>query len=212
MPALPGAVVTAALPVLGVDPGRTGAACLLGADERVVSWWLWRPSGAEDGPIRLWTSGGTDWVFEEGMSHIATLMARVVDDLTDMGGAVVVVEGLYVPRPREGMVCRRKAPETEAYLGLVRHVLTLAELTGAILDPLQSVAVGEVLRPKAEQWRREILSIKRGTPSDEAEARAIAACRGGLVRGLEEVADPHLAEAAMIARWGWVQQRAAGRG
>ena len=109
--------------------------------------------------------------------------------------AVVVVEQLFVPR--------QASPAT---------FLPLAEETGALVASLRPLGDGEVLRVLASQWRPAILGLRANVSSKAAEAAALAACRGGLVRGAEEVADPHLAEAAMIARWGWVQQCAAGRG
>lgn len=186
-----------ALSTLGVDPGRTGAACLLGPDGRtVLRWWTWcyrrRKAGdvyvVEEGerggtppPRReIWTMGG-----------VGTLIAG---HPAIRGPVLVVLEQLFVPR----------AASPASFL-------TLAEDTGELKGALRGA--GEVVRALASTWRPAVLGLPRNASSDASEAAAMAACRGGLVRGLEDVVSPHLAEAACLARWGWVQQRqiAAGR-
>lgn len=199
-------------PVLGVDPGAEGGAVLLDVDGRtVLDWWLWRPRDRKDEARgwALWGHGWADWTEHVSLSELGDEIAEDVDRQLEAGLVSLVVEGLFVPRPRDGLTCWRGQRETEAYLGRVRSTLTLAENTAELMGPLRAAAV-EIHRPKASTWRAAVLGLPRNVASDVAERTAIALCRATL-RGLEEVEHPHLAEAACMAKWGWVQQVGVGR-
>lgn len=183
-------------PVLGVDPGRTGGACLLGSDgRRALATWRWAPSG--DG-YELWAAyavwqgadDGARWLRSlagVGEAIAAGARGQLVEDLA------LCCEGLFVPP------------------GRAHGVLELAEATGELLGPLRALSEAEPLRPRASTWRPAVLSIPPNTPADRAEAVAVHAVRLGLVRGLPELVDRHVAEACCIARWGWVAAQRAGQ-
>ena len=66
------------------------------------------------------------------------------------------------------------------------------------------------MRVVASAWRPLILGLPASVSSDVAEQTAIRVLSGRrpLISGLGELAkNPHVAEAAMIARFGWVKQR-----
>lgn len=182
-------------PTLGVDPGREGGAVLLANDGRhVLGWWLWRPHVAREdgqGTYGLWDWTSSEWTELPSLHAVASVIAMDAEDLGGHGLSVVV-EGLFVPpyRPPSG-------------------VLALAEATGELLGPLRALSEVAPLRPLASRWRPDVLGLPRNAASEVAERAAVVYARRVLV-GLEEVANPHLAESACIARWGWVQsQRAA---
>lgn len=182
-----------ALPTLGVDPGRTGAACLLASDGRMVlRWWTWCHRRRKAGDVYVveeGARGGTPPPRREigTMGGVGTLIAG---HPTIRGPVLVVLEQLFVPR--------MASPAT---------FVTLAEDTGELKGALRGA--GDVVRALASTWRPAVLGLPQNASSDASEAAAMAACRGGLVVGIEDVVSPHLAEAACLARWGWVQQQEA---
>lgn len=187
--------------VLGVDPGHgAGAAVLLAPDGRSVEGvWAWayldrkvpvydvrehRPEMAA--PTR----------YEAASLHrlASAAIAPVARDVPHH----LVVEGLFV---WEGHDCGFD---------------TLAEATGEIMGPLRDDALS-LERPLARSWRPVVLPRGWGRTSAEAERAAHTVCRATMA-GLEPwlgVDDdgqplwPHVCEAALMARWGWVQARGA---
>lgn len=203
-------------PVLGVDPGHTGAAVLLAADGRRALL------------ARAWTRRerkGSD-VYE---IYRCTESERVVPSLHAVG-ALIVTDALraleYVPTLHLDNPCayRLAVEGLFARPGLELHgVVSLAEATGELMGPLRGLAL-ETLRPKASTWRPAVLGLPANGPSVDAELaawRALACGRPPLVEGLdvwlarttithrsvrrEHPAWPHVVEAACIARWGWTQ-------
>lgn len=198
------------VPVLGVDPGATGGAVLLDrTGTRALAAWRWRPSRSRKtsdlylqtvvgGQLLEGTSRADGIERVSGQHEVGQALARVAL----LEPYLLCLEGLFVPRPRQGQ-------PTGKHLGQVRSVLTLAESTGELAGPLRQGAT-KVLRPTAAQWRHAVLGLHTRTSSDHAEEVALRAMRGRppLVADLGElVGDPHVAEAACIARWGWLQTK-----
>lgn len=197
--------------ILGVDPGADGGAVLLDpTGRRAVVAWSWRQRKRRGAVVYVLE------VVEGGASAAAPTprdtvhgVARTLQRAAKAQPYALSLEGLFVPRPPNGLVCRRGEKRTEAFLGRSRHVITLAETTGQLLGPLASHAEA-VWRPTAAVWRTDILGLPRNISSDAAERVAVAAMEGliPMVADLGELScDPHVAEAAAIARWGWVQQQ-----
>lgn len=182
-------------PALGIDPGKTGGGGLLAADGRTaLASWSWSPSG--DGYVVWRWRADTDRtppsLWRAALCHVGSLIAADVRGvLGEAPDLTLCIEGLYVD-PRW--------PAT---------AIELAEATGALVDPLRVLASGEVLRPTAAKWRPAVLSIPANTPVAEAEAAAVRAVRAGLVLGLPELTDGHVAEGLCLARCGWVLARGA---
>ncbi|MCK5090504.1 MAG: hypothetical protein KAQ88_11050 [Hyphomicrobiaceae bacterium] len=191
-------------PIVGIDPGRDGGAVVLAPDGRhVVAAYRWRHS------VRGWFNLRTIAANQPGPT------VRV-GSLGDVGAAierriagrdvVLCVEGLFVPRPDKG-----KKPGAK-YLGQVARVVTLGEYAGQVFGPAARHA-SVTFRPSAGQWRPLVLGIPASSPSKFAEEHAITAltrARPPLVVGLGELAkDPHVAEAACIARFGWLKAKEA---
>lgn len=175
-------------PALGVDPGKTGGACLLASDGRtVLATWHWRPS---EWASVVWSSLRDDPCWKGGLYGVTM---QVVADVRELLGPhpdlTVAVEGLFVPS------------------GRTHGVLELAEATGELIGPIRSFIQGEPLRPRAAVWRPAVLGLAPNTEAAKAEAAAVRAVRAGLVAGLPELEDGHVAEAACIARWGWATAR-----
>lgn len=185
--------MSAALPTLGVDPGRTGAACLLAPDGRtVLQWWTWTHRVRKAGDVYV-----LRWSRDPGHDHTLPSLCAVAGGIARRAlptglHVSLVVEGLFVPQ------------------GRVNGAMTLGECTGELIGPLREISLGPILRPTAGTWRPAVLGIRPNTRAAEAELRAVQAVRAGLVDGLEINGDGHLAEAACIARWGWVQQQRGG--
>lgn len=196
---------------LGIDPGLEGGAVLLhpGGSVAVAAWRWRRPKGRNPQGFYVQTIegglplGGTP--HRDGTRRVGTL--HEVGELLRnrlSGLVVLVLEGLFVPRRRGGQTM-------QAYHGRIRHVLTLAEAAAEVAGPVKARAV-EVYRPTAAEWRPSVLGVARTASSDLSERVACQAMQASrpLVAGLGPLAsDPHTAEAACMARWGWVQQQQA---
>jgi len=174
--------------VLGVDPGRTGGAVLLGSDGlSVLGAWKWRKSSE-----RYIVRNALDGALINRVDCMGEVGAVLCCEATELQWpSSVVLEKLFVPRG--GKV----SPAS---------FVTLAEDTGMLAWALRSLAPLE--RPSAGEWRAAVLGTPRNTSSDKAEAAAMFYCERAL--GMARPTSPHVAEAACMARWGWVRKRAAG--
>lgn len=182
-------------PALGIDPGKTGGAVLLDQDGRsMLAAWSWCPSGeGETAGYSLSSAVDDQYSVGDWRSALVRVGDQIASDvrrtLGEAPDVVLCCEGLFVD-PRW--------PAT---------AIALAEATGALLDPLLALASGEVLRPLASTWRPAVLRIPASTPAAQAEAAALRAIRAGLVRGLSELENGHVAEAACLALYAWSQAR-----
>lgn len=191
-------------PTIGIDPGRDGGAVVLAPDGRTaLAAYRWRRAKAVGFNVRHVRLGEpTPFVRLSCLSTIGAAIAR------ELGGreCVLAVEGLFVPRPAKGKKADAK------YFGQVARVLTLGEYAGQVFGPVIPHAA-VTFRPNAGEWRPAILGIPASSPSKFAEEHAITAltrARPPLVVGLGELAkDPHVAEAACIARFGWLKAKQA---
>jgi len=191
------------IPTLAIDPGATGGAVYLDADGRtVLGAWHW---------VRRKRKAGTVYVLRSvvvghelpvvGYEHLGSVGLAMFDATAGTWPVLLVCEGLFIPR--------RKRGEQEAkYTGRVRSTLELAESAALVYGPNLTNA-SELLRPTAAVWRPAVLGLPANASSDLAERMAIQLA-GATMTGLGELgSDPHVAEAAAMARWGWVQQRQA---
>jgi len=192
-------------PIVGIDPGRDGGAVILAPDGRhVMAAFRWRHSASNWFNLRSVAANvAGPAVRVSSLGEVGAAIARRVP-----AGCVLVVEGLFVPRVPKG-----RKPDAK-YLGQVARIVTLGEYAGQVFGPASCRAV-MTLRPTAGEWRATILGIPANSPSKFAEAHAIQAltkARPPLVVGLGDLAtDPHVAEAACIARWGWLKARQAAK-
>jgi hypothetical protein len=186
-----------ARPVLGVDPGNeAGAVVLLDPDGRTVrAAWTWRRLKRRLGDVwRLDDHLGGTLTCHDLVEAAETIRRDLALVLAELGAKQVdlVVEGLFVAQGGKLNV---------------QSVLPLAESAGILLGCLAGLAAGAALRPRASEWRPVVLGLGTNTPAAQAEAVAV---RMGLAAfdGLGELAQVgHVAEAAWMARWGWVQAR-----
>lgn len=189
------------LPTLGVDPGRTsGAAVLLDADGRtVLAWWTWcllRRKGGDAWRVTRKAPG--EDLMVDALWEVGRLVAIDVSRCLGEGDPVLVVEGLFVPRARRGG--RPVNPQ---------DVVPLAEATGELIGGLRMTPA---YRPLATEWRGLTLGLMARTPAADAEAyaRKTAAAAFDWPKGTGPATEAErgaLAEAAFIARYGWVQQK-----
>ncbi len=194
------------LPTLAIDPGATGGAVYLDADGRtVLGAWHW---------VRRKRKAGTVYVLRSvvvghelpvvGYEHLGSVGLAMFDATAGTWPVLLVCEGLFLPRPPAGAT---KAV-MDRHMGQCRSVLTLAESAALVYGPNLTNA-SELLRPTAATWRPAVLGLPANASSDLAERMAIQLA-GATMTGLGELgSDPHVAEAAAMARWGWVQQRQA---
>lgn len=87
-----------------------------------------------------------------------------------------------------------------------QSVIPLAESAGFMLGALCGRA-RRTLRPRAVEWRHEVLGLSPRTKADIAEAVAVRMGQAAF-DGLGALADVgHVVEAAWMARFGWAQQK-----
>jgi hypothetical protein len=189
------------LHVIGVDPGQEGAAVLLAPDGRTVEavWaWTYRDRKAPVFEVRQELPGLGVTELEVRFLH-QLVMASTLPVLRKTGPYLLVGEELFV---WEGHDCGFD---------------TLAEVTGEVLGPLRSSAAGSA-RVLARKWRPVVLPRGWGRSSADAERAAHTVCRATMLgldawlgqrelEGRPHPSWPHVLEAALMARWGWLQQR-----
>ena len=190
------------LPIVSVDPGHDGGAVVLEA------------SGRHAVAAVRWRRNPRGYLVRDLAGP-----SRKVPDLPSVGRVIsraigprrfrLIVEGLFVPRPPKTLnAADRKA--VDRYTGQVRHLLELAEAAALVYAQLVDERVEQFDRATAAVWRPAILGIPPNSPSKFAEehaVRAVTKVRPPLVDGLAELAtDPHVAEAACLARYGWTLQ------
>lgn len=174
--------------IVGIDPGHNGGAvCLVDGVARHA--WRWRRYGRKRPPSYV-VSG------EPGTRRLHCVIEGIVD-LAETHRPHVIgiasVEGLFVHRDR------------------TNGVLELAETTGKVLGVLEAY-VDTIVRPLASEWRPRVLGLRGNVASDLAESTAVAAlnAKRGIVEGwtanipAELRRDPHVCEAACIARFAMV--------
>lgn len=181
------------LPHIGIDPGKSsGGVVHLSPDgRRVLGWAAWWRSGKR---LRFESDHQRARSVDRWQDVLVLLSRwRRLDHFR------LTVEGLFIV-PRRGT----SSPAS---------VLQLGESAGALLGLFVDGADGEVLRPRAmEEWRPLVLGLSKRTRASQAEAYAVDRApllfewQGGFP-ALPKRALGAVAEAACIARWGWVQHR-----
>jgi len=183
---------------LGIDPGVTGGAVLLAPDGvTALQAWGWRRMGRSKkragrhcwrvmAPSGLETEAPT-------LSAVGAWMAYTCPVPT----YVLTVEGLF------------GRGETLRILGESAGVLYSHLELGALNDLSERKAGTLEWRPRSRTWRSDILGISESqTGADGAEALALRTVPTWC-SGLGELAtNGHVAEAACMARWGWLKNRA----
>ena len=201
------------IPVLGIDPGKVeGGAVLLAADGKTaLAAWHWIERRRKAGNVyvvREQWGDDLDSCDVSTLHHIGEGLRRITT--SESGAFDLVVEALFVPRlPKSALAGRMSRQEVQTFMGKARSVHALAEAAALVYGPLTPYGA-HLVRPLASAWRPLILGLPASVSSDVAEQTAIRVLSGRrpLISGLGELAkNPHVAEAAMIARFGWVKQR-----
>lgn len=202
------------IPVLGIDPGKVeGGAVLLASDGKTaLAAWHWIERRRKAGNVyvvREQWGDDFDSCDVSTLHHIGEGLRRITT--SESGAFDLVVEALFVPRlPGSALAGRMSRAEVQTFMGKARRVHALAEAAALVYGPCLAYASGPPLRVLASAWRPLILGLPASVSSDVAEQTAIRVLSGRrpLISGLGELAsNPHVAEAAMIARFGWVKQR-----
>lgn len=189
---------------LAIDPGATGGAVLLGPEgvhARAAWSWVQRRRRRETVYELRETLDGLS-VHKEQVVSLSAVSTQIRQRCS-FEPFDLVVEDLFIPSLPPFL--RRNSEEADKYLGRCASVIALAEHTGQVYGPIVGVAQS-VRRVLASEWRPSVLSIAPNASSDRAEREAIRVLTGfaPLVSGLGELGhDPHVAEAACMARWGW---------
>jgi hypothetical protein len=187
--------MTAAAPVLGIDPGHDGAAVLLdGAGE--PRWaGRWRPlkrtkDGVDYRVYRLdWEPLGGALYSSEHRTVAGVGAALSAQVRIQLGEARLhlVAEGLFVFSMARGDA-GIELGKTVGWLtaGLLEHALSYDE-------------------PRARKWRPDVLGCNPAESSDEAERLALLRWRSRWSGHLAN--DAHVAEAECLAwyRWTWLR-------
>ena len=208
--------MTPLLPVVAIDGGHVGACVALDeTGRRALFAYSWARRKRKGGTVySLSTAEGA--LCDRTNLHQVGIEIRNQLDRLQIFRHLLVVEGLFVPRPSSQAAAdlarprrqqRRDGPGAK-YLGQVSSVFKLAEAGALVTGPLLSRAVGDVERPLASKWRPAILGLPANCSSDESEAlaiRMVTEARPPLVSGLGDLGlNGHVAEAACQARWGHV--------
>lgn len=168
--------------ILGVDPGHSGAAVLLGSSARgPVRAWTWARLSRADGPIYRLRSG-------EAEQEIPTLYGVGVRIAAEAGAwDALAVEGLFAGRNGSAAI-------------------ELAEATGRLLAALEPGAA-RIYRPTWSQWAPAILApgVRASSASVTAAQPIWLAAHGIDSRALDPA---HAWDAACIALYGLVREPA----
>lgn len=178
--------------VLGVDPGHSGGAVLLRDGEHVERAWAWRRRSRKAGKIyELRSVGEHSWRIEGEFPRLADAMCWVLGDCPKPYDLVV-----------EGLLPHRKSS--------AQSLISLGEATGVQVGVFTQGAQ-RLWRPVASEWRRR-LGLGVGRAWSEPHAVAEAEARWGLFSGWDrprnksaEALRGHVAEAAWMARFGWLE-------
>lgn len=175
---------------IGVDPGHTGGAVLLGDAGRPVACWAWRKLKRKGGDVyRLDEANGPSQEVAT-IAGVGALLDQAVAEIT-REPLHLAVEGLFVPPGG------RFAASVPTAIELAR---TVGWLTAGLIQRAASVVM-----PKASDWRPVVLGCRNRAPSDEAERLALIRWRTLWSGPLAD--DPHVAEAAGIGAWAVAQRR-----
>lgn len=175
--------------VLGIDPGRSGAATALRLERGkkgrgiVADHMDWKESTR--GGIRGYKVIG-GWF--KTIAGLAEYMIQEWLGSEEMGEFEIVAVAI------EGMVIDKKKS--------MKGLITLIEETGAMVDAVKSEGLKVDYRPTAPKWRGRVLHIGSHTRRDVAEKYAME-CKGrlfGEASGLHSVHDVESACIAMYAR------------
>lgn len=185
--------------VLGIDPGHEGAAVLL-VDGKVVYAWTWKRYG-EKKPARYYLSIGA----LESMVGAPPLGATLT--MGQIGGTIAYAcdfgsyHGQLDMLAVEGLFVGKDPPAA----------LTLAELAGKVMGPLEDAA-RHIHRPQARQWRPRVLGLPPTASSvlSVRTASLVLNVRRGLLPRWLALPDgmrynEHLLEAGCIARDGDIE-------
>lgn len=177
------------MPTIGIDPGHTGGACLLGDAGRPVACWAWRPLARKSGRVyRLDEAHGPSQEAST-IAGVGSLLNVAVGELTHGETLHLAVEGQYVDRRR---------------LGTVPTTLELARVAGWLSAGLVQRAAS-VVHPLASQWRPAVLGLSAYATSEASERAALLRWRTLWSGDLAD--NPHVAEAAAQASWAHQQAR-----
>lgn len=197
-----------ALHTLSLDGGADGGCTLLDPTGRQgLGGWGWHLRPLKSGDRYVLSSTTVSFTREEGNLHEIGRIVRL--EAYDLGAKVyhLVVEDQYLPAPTAEDLETREA--VNRYLGRLKRVCTLSAYAALVYGPLLPAAAS-VSTYMASEWRSVILGSGR-LSSSAAEEKAVELCTRGRPRiadGLGQLAqDPHVAESACLARYGWLLQR-----
>lgn len=192
--------------LLGIDPGRTGAALLLSPAKQPTVLWTWRPRTR--GGVRVYEVCIVQHVPGE---DVPRQRRETVESLHDLG--VLMRDGT---RRVTGAKRWRLAAEAPHISRLnPRTGLSLAVTTGKITGPMEPNTGGEQLVQPAE-WRAELLQLPPRTPRDRCKRISLREMPRRLpllapmleavsrLHGVKRSKLDHVTDAAGVAEYGYL--------
>jgi hypothetical protein len=145
---------------LGVDPGESAGAALVGEDAQgrwVVAWWAWHLLHRRDGDVWRLRQPGRDAMELSTPHEVGGLIERHLrySPAYEPADVSLCVEGLFA----------RKASAAQ--------ILKLGTTKGKLVGPLEEL-LGPYLEPQAGVWRPKAAGIPARTPKRQAKRLAIA--------------------------------------
>lgn len=182
------------LPAAGVDPGRTGAAVLLDAPDRLLAVVAWKPcTVAGHDRYRVMSARVTPAGLRTD--------ARIIPSRSGAVGAEIVrVLGEAGGPPPATLACE------DVYLGKnAQTAIELAKWAGGVVAPAEHLYGRDARWIKPDEWRAFILGLRRGTRREvakQASLRYVPQRVAGLPDVLRVFGDlDHLSDAAGVACW-----------
>jgi len=172
--------------VVGIDPGGTGAACLLDG-RRLLLVLSWRPSvrsGRRGFLVSTRAIGRSVDLWRSTAGEIGRDLVGEVVRLVGVGTSLgVAIEDVYVGKS-------------------VRTAIDLARTSGSLVGPIEALSGERALVVGAAEWRAQVIGLaRRSTKREDAKAAAIERIPP-LVEGWTLLVDrttEHVADAVGIA-------------